>query len=309
MKEGFRAQLVSVNERFYKDDRDVAIIKIEEKNLPAIPLADSSTLVVGRRAFIFGFPASAELERSSLLEATFTTGVVSAIKQSESQEFRIFQTDAKVSQGSSGGPLLNDRGEAVGIVTFQTGASDRETGDNFAFALPIELVKDAAAAVGTPLAPGAYFAPFSEGLVRLQESRCERANQKFEEAKQSANPVFGVANTIQLYQEVCTRLISENRSIDSNWQEFRSRLQSVNGAFLYLAGLMLLLFALSGSAIFWLFRRLRREEAHIHRLAKRLKKDEAELSGYRKLLSRFRMRPHVTPEDTDLTNPPKRPMV
>ncbi|MFZ2299648.1 MAG: serine protease, partial [Candidatus Moraniibacteriota bacterium] len=137
LAEGFPATVVSMNDSFLEDERDVALLKIAETGLPALSLGDGDGLAVGKKAFIMGFPATAELNQNSSLEVTFTQGVVSAIKQSANRDFRIFQTDAKVSEGSSGGPLLDERGDVVGIVTFQTDELSRVQGDNFAFALPI----------------------------------------------------------------------------------------------------------------------------------------------------------------------------
>ena len=133
--DGFRARVLSVNDKFFEDDRDVALLKIEQSGLPALRLGSSNGLASGNNIFVFGFPATAEFNRKNLLEATFTQGVVSAIKDSSGKDFRVFQTDAKVSQGSSGGPLFNGQGEVLGLVTFQTDFQRQSAGDNFAFAL------------------------------------------------------------------------------------------------------------------------------------------------------------------------------
>jgi len=120
ISESFEAKEISVNNDFYLDQKDVALIKIDQTNLPSIPLGDSTSLTTGNKIFVFGFPGTADLNSKNLLESTFTQGTISAIKDSDNKDFKIFQTDAKVSEGSSGGPLINEKAQVVGLVTYQT---------------------------------------------------------------------------------------------------------------------------------------------------------------------------------------------
>ena len=114
---------------------DIAIIKIDTKeNLPKVQLGDSDRLQVGEWVMAIGNPFG--------LDNTVTSGIVSAkgrhIGAGPYDDF--IQTDASVNPGNSGGPLVNERGEVVGIniaIVSQTGAN---TG--IAFATPINLVKE-----------------------------------------------------------------------------------------------------------------------------------------------------------------------
>ena len=114
---------------------DIAIIKIDTKeNLPKVQLGDSDRLQVGEWVMAIGNPFG--------LDSTVTSGIVSAkgrhIGAGPYDNF--IQTDASVNPGNSGGPLVNGRGEVVGIniaIVSQTGAN---TG--IAFATPINLVKE-----------------------------------------------------------------------------------------------------------------------------------------------------------------------
>lgn len=114
---------------------DIAVIKINAKNqLTAANLGDSDTLEVGEWVVAIGNPFG--------LDSTVTSGIVSAkgrhIGQGPYDNF--IQTDASINPGNSGGPLLNLRGEVVGINT----AIFSRTGGNIGigFAIPINLVKE-----------------------------------------------------------------------------------------------------------------------------------------------------------------------
>ena len=102
--------------------RDVAILKIEDKELPVVRLARHSTdLHLGQTLFVIGFPgvvASHELlSRATRYEPSITTGRVSGFKQDIGGQ-RVIQTDAAIIQGNSGGPVFDDRGQVVGAATF-----------------------------------------------------------------------------------------------------------------------------------------------------------------------------------------------
>ena len=107
----FRAVLVGAD-RF----TDLSVLKIEGKNLPALVLGDSARLAVGETVVAIGSPLWIEGG------PTVTAGVVSALGRSMEQSglptlHNLIQTDAAINPGNSGGPLLNLRGQVVGINT------------------------------------------------------------------------------------------------------------------------------------------------------------------------------------------------
>lgn len=277
--EGFPAETISVNPNFVEDERDVAILKIGETDLPALPLGHSDELAVGKNAFIFGFPATAELNQNNASEATFTQGVVSAIKSSTNRDFKIFQTDAKVSEGSSGGPLFNERGEVVGMITFQTAELSRVTGDNFAFALPIEILKEATESRNLVPMAGSYGGAFREGYQALSERHCEQAIRSFERAKEG-NGLFIQDKYTDPYFKRCDELKALGETLDTRWEQFRQGTRALGNPFFYLLGGSLVLFSLFGAAVFWLLRQVRREEHDIKALEERLLRDEIRLKRF-----------------------------
>jgi len=102
--------------------RDVAVLKIEDKELPVVRLARHSTdLHLGQALFVIGYPgvvASHELlSRATQYEPSITTGRISGFKQDIGGQ-RVLQTDAAIIQGNSGGPVFDDRGQVIGAATF-----------------------------------------------------------------------------------------------------------------------------------------------------------------------------------------------
>ena len=136
----FEAELVGTDQ-----NTDVAVLKIERNEaFPVIPLADSSKVRVGQFAIAIGNPFG--------LDYTVTTGVVSGKSRSILRGFSFvryqdfIQTDAWINTGSSGGPLLNIRGEVIGINALIRRINKNENTPAPAmagagFAIPINLVK------------------------------------------------------------------------------------------------------------------------------------------------------------------------
>jgi serine protease Do len=131
--------------------RDVAILKVEDKELPVVRLARHSTdLHLGQALFVIGFPgvvASHELlSRATRYEPSITTGRVSGFKEDIGGQ-RVIQTDAAIIQGNSGGPVFDDRGEVVGAATF-TSTQGEQVVQGFNFLIPVETIQEAARAAG-----------------------------------------------------------------------------------------------------------------------------------------------------------------
>ncbi len=122
------AAIVGVDE-----ETDVAVLKVEEANLPALPLGNSDRLQQGQMVFAFGSPMG--------LENSVTMGVVSAVgRQLEYDDPMVYiQTDAPINPGNSGGPLVDVEGRVVGINTLILSQSGGNEG--LGFAAPINIVR------------------------------------------------------------------------------------------------------------------------------------------------------------------------
>ncbi|NUP06432.1 MAG: PDZ domain-containing protein [Polyangiaceae bacterium] len=115
---------------------DVAVLKVDATSLPALPLGDSDELLVGDWVVAIGNPFG--------LAHTVSAGILSAKGRTRDDVlgldpagyFDFLQTDASINPGNSGGPLLNLKGEVVGI-----NAAIRANANNIGFAIPINMVK------------------------------------------------------------------------------------------------------------------------------------------------------------------------
>ncbi len=113
---------------------DVAVVKIDSKGLPTVTMGRSEELVPGQWAIAIGNPLG--------LDNTVTAGIISGIGRSSSQvgvpdkRVNFIQTDAAINPGNSGGPLLNDRGEVIGVNT-----AIRADAQGLGFAIPIETAQ------------------------------------------------------------------------------------------------------------------------------------------------------------------------
>lgn len=116
---------------------DLAVVKIRERvpNLPVAPLGDSAQVVVGDWAIAVGSPGG--------LNNTVTLGIISTLDRSSAKvgipdkRVNFLQTDAAINPGNSGGPLLNERGEVIGINT-----AIRANATGIGFAIPINKAKE-----------------------------------------------------------------------------------------------------------------------------------------------------------------------
>jgi hypothetical protein len=127
--------------------RDIAILKIEDRELPVVRLARHSTdLHLGQTLFVIGYPGvvvSHELlSRATQYEPSITTGRVSGFKQDIGGQ-RVIQTDAAIIQGNSGGPVFDDRGDVIGAATF-TSLQGEQVVQGFNFLIPVETIQEAA---------------------------------------------------------------------------------------------------------------------------------------------------------------------
>jgi S1-C subfamily serine protease len=114
---------------------DLAVLQISAHTIPPATLGDSRSLVVGQKVFAIGNPFG--------LSGTMTRGIISSIRSVRGQRGYIdeaIQTDAAINPGNSGGPLLNSRGEVIGINSMiLTGGAEQSAG--IGFAIPINTAK------------------------------------------------------------------------------------------------------------------------------------------------------------------------
>jgi serine protease Do len=141
-------------------EHDLAVLKIDGTNLPTLPFGDSSKLVLGQNVVAIGYALALEGG------PTVTSGIVSALDRTVQVQdpncdvcrnftrtySSVIQTDAAINHGNSGGPLLNMRGQVVGI-----NSAGADTAENIGFAIAIDSVRSSIQqAIDSPLAPTGY---------------------------------------------------------------------------------------------------------------------------------------------------------
>ncbi len=145
---------------------DLAVLKIKGSGYPAVEFGDSAALLVGELVVAIGTPSGLELA------GTVTDGIVSAINRDVkiyddtgvlSKRMSLIQTNANINPGNSGGPLINDRGQVIGITTMKMTGSYTVTYEGLGFALPINGARDILTAIIETGSAGSAGSSFATG--------------------------------------------------------------------------------------------------------------------------------------------------
>ena len=122
---------------------DLAVLSVPAVDLPYVRLGDSDALFPGQPVQVIGFPLGRAVDvgrsaaQDAVPQATVSRGSVAAVRTGDEGDARYIQTDAVVQPGSSGGPMVDEQGYAIGVIRM---AIARRSG--VAFAIPVNRVKD-----------------------------------------------------------------------------------------------------------------------------------------------------------------------
>lgn len=168
--------------------KDVAVVKIEVKNAPILKLGDSDKVQLQDHVTVIGYPGAADTFNSGLLdsksafEATINDGKISAKKQASSGA-PILQTSTAATHGNSGGPVLNDSNEVIGLLTFRGDTVNGQEVSGFSFVVPSNTVMEYVKSAGATNAEGPTDIAYREGLGYYWDQHYSSAIPKFEEVK------------------------------------------------------------------------------------------------------------------------------
>lgn len=218
--EGFPATIVDWRPDYAKSHKDVALIKIQKETTPFLNLNSQSSPSTGQQIFVIGFPANAEVNLSDLFSRTMTQGSINSLKDLD--ETRIYQTDAKISPGSSGSPMLNEKGEVIGIITFLNNGT---IGDNFGYAVPIEHALTLMDNNGVNPTTNPYLSSFISGLQLAESNLCRKANEQFALSKANSESLGNPG--LQKYIDRCNELISAGNSKDGKLYQAQEFLKNI----------------------------------------------------------------------------------
>jgi S1-C subfamily serine protease len=168
--------------------KDVAILKLTEKHMyPTIRIGNDKEMRVGDQVYVLGYPAVATfhplISEESISEASLTRGLVSA-KKNMKDGWEVLQTDASITHGNSGGPVMNESGEVIGLATF--GSIDQQRGQEVQgmnFIVPSTIVKEFLEKKDITPKMSDISLAYEEAMSFFDQSRFKKAIVKFKEVK------------------------------------------------------------------------------------------------------------------------------
>jgi serine protease Do len=168
--------------------RDLALLKLEAADMPALTLGDSSNTRIGDRIHILGFPGvvlSHELlNASAKVEASVTNGAISGFKQDTANQ-PVLQVDAPAAWGNSGGPVVGSGGEVLGVLTFVSleAGNQGTIVQGFNFVIPSAAVREFVKGTDVSLGEVSRFnTAWHAGLEDFFDGNYGRAEKHFAEA-------------------------------------------------------------------------------------------------------------------------------
>jgi serine protease Do len=174
--------------------KDVAILKMVEKHTyPTIRIGDDKDMRVGDQVYVLGYPAVATfhplISEESLSEASLTRGLVSA-KKNMKGGWEVLQIDAAITHGNSGGPVMNDKGEVIGLATF--GSIDyqrKQEVQGMNFIVPATIVEEFIKKADIKPEMSSISLAYEDAMDLFDKSKFKKALVKFNEVK-DMNPSF-----------------------------------------------------------------------------------------------------------------------
>jgi hypothetical protein len=215
------------------EGKDVAVLKIEGKNLPTLKLGNSETIQNQDNIWVSGYPAAADsdlLSPDSSLVSSMNAGQISATDKKTEQGSPVIQINAAATHGNSGGPVINEKGEIIGLLTFRGDTVNGQEVQGFNFSVPVNTVKEFTNQAGAKNTSSSTDKLYKEGLELYWGGYYNNALEKFE-AVQRLYP-----NHSEIKKFITN---SEQRAGDSKtlWTDYKTIFYIVDGV----AALLILL--------------------------------------------------------------------
>jgi len=210
-KRGISATVVN-NDPFL--GRDLALLKVELTNTPALLIADSDSVSTGDTVYAFGYPGVVTfhpaLSPSTLLSPSMTSGIVSA-KRLTAQDISAIQHSASVTHGNSGGPLVNEEGKVVGVNNM---GSINDVGlevAGFNFAIASNVLKNFLQENGVENSQGTIDSQYQRGLAYSYTKMYASAKSDFD----AVSSIFTYHWRAQQLSADCQLSLSRGEKADS----------------------------------------------------------------------------------------------
>lgn len=172
------------------EGKDVAIVKIEGKNYPTLIIGNSENVQLQDSIWLFGYPGAADSEILSPNSATvvsITDGKISAVDKKSAQGAPVLQISAAATHGNSGGPVIDEKGNIIGLLTFRGDTVNGQEVQGFNFAVPSETIMEFVNQSGAKNETGDVDKLYRDGLELYWGGYYKDALTKFEQV-QRLNP-------------------------------------------------------------------------------------------------------------------------
>lgn len=189
--------------------KDVAVLKIEGKDLPTLKMGNSDTVENQNNIWVIGYPAAAESDlfsTDSLLESSMNGGQASSASKTLEQ----------------GGPVINEKGDIIGLLTFRGDTVNGQEVQGFNFAVPVNTVKEFVNQAGAKNKSGRADKLYREGLELYWGGYYKDALEKFE----------AVARIYPNHSEVKDYIADSQNKIDASkilWSEYKTLFYLIDG--------------------------------------------------------------------------------
>ena len=155
---------------------------------PTIRIGDDKAMRVGDPVYVLGYPAVATfnpvLSEESISEATLTRGLVSA-KKNMKDGWEVLQIDAAITHGNSGGPVMNDKGEVIGLATFvSVDEQRRQEVQGMNFIVPTTIVNEFVDKTKIKPAMSDISLAYEEAMKLFDKEHYKKALEKFQGVKE-----------------------------------------------------------------------------------------------------------------------------
>jgi serine protease Do len=214
------------------EGKDVAVLKIEGKNLPTLPLGNSDNIQNQDNIWVIGYPAAADsdlLSPDSSLVSSMNAGQISATSKKTDQGSPVIQINAAATHGNSGGPVINEKGEIIGLLTFRGDTVNGQEVQGFNFAVPVNTVKEFVNQAGVRNTKSETDKLYQEGLELYWGGYYKHALEKFE----------AVQRIYPNHSEIKQYIANSEKKMDSSktlWSDYSTIFYIIDGV----AGLLIL---------------------------------------------------------------------
>jgi serine protease Do len=215
------------------EGKDVSVLKIEGKNLPTIPLGNSDNIQNQDNIWVIGYPAAADselLSPDSSLVSSMNAGQISATSKKTEQGSPVIQINAAATHGNSGGPVINEKGQIIGLLTFRGDTVNGQEVQGFNFSVPVNTVKEFVNQAGVRNTGSETDKLFQEGLSLYWGGYYKHALEKFEAVQR----IYPNHSEIKQYIANSEKKIGNSKTL---WSDYATFFYIIDGV----AGLLILI--------------------------------------------------------------------